>query len=243
MGALSGLKILDFSTLLPGPYATMMLADMGAEVLKISMRGKTDIALDYPPYLEQDPALSANQAWLNRNKKTMFLNLKKPEAKEIIKKLLSSYDIIMEQNRPGTMDRLGLGYETLREINPRLIYCSLTGYGQTGPMRLRAGHDINYLARSGNMGCAGRRADGPSLTNIQIADVAAKIAALVPEANVAFAHGQMKELELERMMYQFVNGEIDVLVSTTIIETGLDISRRAPAHVQSLRVLVPHCIP
>ena len=172
MGALSGLKILDFSTLLPGPYATMMLADMGAEVLKISMRGKTDIALDYPPYLEQDPALSANQAWLNRNKKTMFLNLKKPEAKEIIKKLLSSYDIIMEQNRPGTMDRLGLGYETLREINPRLIYCSLTGYGQTGPMRLRAGHDINYLARSGNMGCAGRRADGPSLTNIQIADVA-----------------------------------------------------------------------
>ena len=158
MGALSGLKILDFSTLLPGPYATMMLADMGAEVLKISMRGKTDIALDYPPYLEQDPALSANQAWLNRNKKTMFLNLKKPEAKEIIKKLLSSYDIIMEQNRPGTMDRLGLGYETLREINPRLIYCSLTGYGQTGPMRLRAGHDINYLARSGNMGCAGRRA-------------------------------------------------------------------------------------
>ena len=173
MGALSGLKILDFSTLLPGPYATMMLADMGAEVLKISMRGKTDIALDYPPYLEQDPALSANQAWLNRNKKTMFLNLKKPEAKEIIKKLLSSYDIIMEQNRPGTMDRLGLGYETLREINPRLIYCSLTGYGQTGPMRLRAGHDINYLARSGNMGCAGRRADGPSLTNIQIADVAA----------------------------------------------------------------------
>ena len=173
MGALSGLKILDFSTLLPGPYATMLLADMGAEVLKVSMKGRADIALDYPPYLEQDPTLSANQAWLNRNKKTMFLNLKKPEAREIVIKLIAEYDIIMEQNRPGTMERLGLDYETLRKANPRLIYCSLTGYGQTGPMRLRAGHDINYLARSGNMSCAGRKAEGPPLTNIQIADVAA----------------------------------------------------------------------
>jgi len=172
MGALEGLKILDFSTLLPGPYATMMLADLGAEVLKVSARGRTDIALDYPPYLAEDPSLSANQAWLNRNKKTMFLNLKHREAVEIVKELIAEYDVIMEQNRPGTMARLGLDYETLRAVNPRLIYCSLTGYGQTGPLRDRAGHDINYIARSGNMAQAGRKSTGPVLTNIQIADVA-----------------------------------------------------------------------
>lgn len=171
MTALSNLKILDFSTLLPGPYASLVLADMGAEVLKISSKTKPDIVADYPPFVE-GTGISANQAWLGRNKKNLFLNLKKPEAVEVVKKLIMEYDIILEQFRPGVMDKLGLGYETLKEINPRLIYCSLTGYGQTGPMRDRAGHDINYLARSGNMAHAGRKATGPVLTNMQIADVA-----------------------------------------------------------------------
>jgi len=171
LGALDGLKILDFSTLLPGPYATLMLADLGAEVLKISSGSKPDIVAQYPPILE-GTKLSANQAWLGRSKKTMFLNLKTPEAVTVVKRLISEYDILMEQFRPGVMDKLGLGYEALREINPRLIYCSLTGYGQTGPMKSSAGHDINYLARSGNMSCAGRRETGPVLTDIQIADIA-----------------------------------------------------------------------
>lgn len=171
MGALEGLKVLDFSTLLPGPYATLMLADLGAEVLKISSGSKPDIVAHYPPFLE-GTEVSANQAWLGRNKKTMFLNLKKPEAVDVVKRLVLEYDILMEQFRPGVMDKLGLGYETLREINPRLIYCSLTGYGQTGPMKSAAGHDINYLARSGNMSCAGRRGTGPVLYDMQIADIA-----------------------------------------------------------------------
>ena len=170
-GALEGLKILDFSTLLPGPFATTMLADLGAEVLKISGPGKPDIVLDYPPFVE-GTTVSANQAWLGRNKKTMLLNLKKPEAIGIVKRLIMEYDIVMEQFRPGVMEKLGLGYETLAEINPRLIYCSLTGYGQTGPLNHRAGHDINYLARSGNMAQAGRTETGPVLTNMQVADVA-----------------------------------------------------------------------
>lgn len=172
MGALNGLRILDFSTLLPGPYATMFLADLGAEVLKVSAANRRDLALDYPPYLAEDPTLSANQAWLNRNKKTMFLNLKAPQAVDIVKRLIEEYDILIEQNRPGVMERLGLGYPALRTVNPELIYCALTGYGQTGPMALRAGHDINYLARSGTMAHAGRRDTGPVLTNIQIADMA-----------------------------------------------------------------------
>lgn len=170
-GALEGLKILDFSTLLPGPFATTMLADLGAEVLKISGPGKPDIVLDYPPFIEGTD-VSANQAWLGRNKKTMLLNLKKPEAVDIVKKLIMEYDIVMEQFRPGVMEKLGLGYEALAEINPHLIYCSLTGYGQTGPLSHRAGHDINYLARSGNMAQAGRTETGPVLTNMQVADVA-----------------------------------------------------------------------
>ena len=171
MGALDGLKILDFSTLLPGPYATMMLADMGAEVLKISSAGRPDLVVNYEPYIG-DSGISACQAWLGRNKKTMFLNLKTEEAREIIKELIMDYDIILEQFRPGVMARMGIGYEDLKAVNPRLIYCALTGYGQTGPLKDAAGHDINYLARSGIISHAGKQAGGPSLMNFQIADVA-----------------------------------------------------------------------
>ena len=171
MGALDGLKILDFTTLLPGPYATLMLADMGAEVLKISSAGKYDLVLDYGERVKGTD-ISACQAWLGRNKKTMFLNLKTPEAKEIVRQLIMDYDIVIEQFRPGVMQRLGLGYEDLRRVNPHLIYCSLTGYGQTGPLRDAAGHDINYMSRSGIISHAGRADSGPSLMNFQIADIA-----------------------------------------------------------------------
>lgn len=171
LGALSGLKILDFSTLLPGPYATLMLADLGAEVLKVSSRDRYDLVTHWPPVIEGTDTTAA-AAWLGRNKKSIYLNLKKPEAVEAVKKLIMEYDIIVEQFRPGVMKKLGLDYETLRRINPQIIYCSLTGYGQTGPMRDRAGHDINYMSRSGVMASAGRKSTGPVLTNMQIADVA-----------------------------------------------------------------------
>ena len=169
MECLDDLKILDFSTLLPGPFASLQLADMGAEVLKISSPSKYDLVLD-SELVEKN--LSSSQAWLGRNKKTMALNLKTPEAIKIIKKLILEYDILIEQFRPGVMEKLGLSYDTLKKINPRLIYCSLTGYGQTGPYRNRAGHDINYLSLSGNMGYSGKKEIGPVLTNMQIADLA-----------------------------------------------------------------------
>lgn len=171
MGSLDDLKILDFSTLLPGPYATLMLADMGAEVLKISSASRPDIVLDYPPFIG-DTGVSASQAWLGRNKKTMFLNLKTGEGKAVVKELVKEYDIVLEQFRPSVMEKLGLGYEDLKAVNPKLIYCSLTGYGQTGPLRDAAGHDINYMSRSGIISQAGRRESGPSLMNFQIADIA-----------------------------------------------------------------------
>ena len=171
MGSLDGLKILDFSTLLPGPYASLMLADMGADVLKISSASKPDIVVNYPPQIG-DTGISACQAWLGRNKKTMFLNLKTEEGKAVVKELVKEYDIVLEQFRPGVMDKLGLGYEELKKINPGLIYCALTGYGQSGPLRDAAGHDINYMSRSGIISHAGRKAEGPSLMNFQIADIA-----------------------------------------------------------------------
>ena len=170
MRALADLKILDFSTLLPGPYATQLLADMGADVLRIEALGRPDLTRSMPPFV--DKGISAVHATLNRNKSSMALNLKKSEAIEVVHRLLETYDIVIEQFRPGVMDRLGLGYEQLRERNPALIYCSITGYGQTGPMKDRAGHDINYLALSGLASYSGRADTGPVLSGTQIADIA-----------------------------------------------------------------------
>ena len=171
MGAHTGYKVLDFSTLLPGPYATLKLADLGEDVLKISGNAKYDLVVNWPPVIE-GAAVTGAQAWLGRGKKTIHLNLKKPAAVDAVKKLIMDYDIIVEQFRPGVMKKLGLGYEELCSINPRIIYCSITGYGQTGSLSLRAGHDINYMARAGIASSAGRASEGPSLYNFQIADVA-----------------------------------------------------------------------
>ena len=122
MKALEGLKILDFTTLLPGPYATLVLADLGAEVLKVSSPSKQDIVLEYEPFVEGTD-IAANEAWLGRNKRNIFLNLKHPKAIAIVKQLIQEYDIVIEQFRPGVMEKLGLGYEALKAVNPALIYC------------------------------------------------------------------------------------------------------------------------
>lgn len=166
---LNGLKILDFSTLLPGPYATQLLSDMGADVLRIESPTRPDLLKMMPPMVGK---VSAAHATINRNKKSLALDLKKPQAKDIIKKLLSEYDIVVEQFRPGVMSRLGLGYSEVKAINPSVIYCSITGYGQTGPLKDRAGHDINYLALSGLASYSGTKESGPMLSATQIADIA-----------------------------------------------------------------------
>ncbi|SDK01873.1 CaiB/BaiF CoA transferase family protein [Microbulbifer yueqingensis] len=175
-GPLEGLKILDFSTLLPGPYASMLLADMGAEVLRIESPSRPDMLRGLPPMVggreTGQEAVSAAHASINRNKKSLALDLKDERAGEIVRRLLTEYDIVLEQFRPGVMERLGLGFETLRKVCPGLIYCSVTGYGQTGPMKSRAGHDINYLALSGLASYSGRADTGPVLAGTQVADIA-----------------------------------------------------------------------
>lgn len=166
---LQGEKILDFSTLLPGPYATMMFADLGAEVLRVESPTRVDAIRYLPPLIDGN---SAAHKQLNRSKKSIALDLKQAEAVQIIHQLIGEYDIVIEQFRPGVMARFGLGYEQLKQINPKLIYCSITGYGQTGPLHDRAGHDINYMARSGLLGYSGRKSEAPSLSGLQIADIA-----------------------------------------------------------------------
>ncbi|WP_095144049.1 MULTISPECIES: CaiB/BaiF CoA-transferase family protein [unclassified Pseudomonas] len=168
-GPLASLKVLDFSTLLPGPFASLLLADMGAEVVRIESPTRMDLLRVLPPH---DQGISASHAYLNRNKRSLALDLKQPEALEVVKQLLQDHDIVLEQFRPGVMERLGLGYEALRAINPRLIYVSITGYGQTGPYKDRAGHDINYLALAGVASYTGRKDSGPLPLGIQAADIA-----------------------------------------------------------------------
>ncbi|HPL62286.1 MAG TPA: CaiB/BaiF CoA-transferase family protein [Syntrophales bacterium] len=170
-GALEGVKVLDFTTLLPGPYATMYLADMGADVLRIASRSRPDLVDFFPPYLPGS-RFSAASAQLGRNKRLLTLNLKDPRSLKIIHRLISEYDVVVEQFRPGVMAKLKLDYDSLKAVNPAVIYCSITGYGQTGPMRDRAGHDMNYMSRSGVMSYSGKKETGPSLMGIQIADVA-----------------------------------------------------------------------
>ncbi|WP_293265121.1 CaiB/BaiF CoA-transferase family protein [Neptunomonas sp.] len=170
MQPLEGLKVLDFSTLLPGPYATMLIADMGADVLRVESPSRPDLVRLMEP---QIGGQSAAFEYLNRGKRSLAINLKKPESLDIIHSLLENYDIVVEQFRPGVMSRLGLGYESLSKINPRVIYCSITGYGQSGPYKDRAGHDINYLALSGISASSGKKDSGPLLSGVQIADVAA----------------------------------------------------------------------
>ncbi len=167
--ALKGLKVLDFSTLLPGPFATLYLADLGAEVIHIESPTRPDLVRLFPPYANGQ---ATSHSYLNRNKQSVTLDLKDPASIAQVKEKISEFDIVVEQFRPGVMQRLGLDYQTLSEINPRLIYCSITGYGQSGSYKDKAGHDINYIALSGIAGHCGRQDSGPPPMGIQIADVA-----------------------------------------------------------------------
>ena len=170
-GILEGLKVLDFTTLLPGPYATMCLADLGADVLRVVSGSRPDLVDFFPPFIP-GTKISATSAQLGRNKRLMTLNLKDPRAIQIIHRLIADYDIVIEQFRPGVMAKFNLDYDSLKAVNPAIIYCSLTGYGQTGPMKTRAGHDMNYIARSGIASYTGKKETGPGLVGMQIADVA-----------------------------------------------------------------------
>lgn len=168
MQALQGVKVLDLTRLLPGPYASMILGDFGAEVIKVEQPGEGDYARTYQPLIN---GTGYRFLILNRNKKSISLDLKKPEGKEIFLNLVKEADVVMEGFRPGVMKRLGVDYDTLKEINPRIIFCSMTGFGQTGPYKMDAGHDLNYISLAGITSLTGQKLGQPYIPGIQIADI------------------------------------------------------------------------
>ena len=175
-GALQGLRILDLSRLLPGGFCSLLLADMGADVLKVEDTGGGDYIRWMPPYYGGEEEQKAGVASpyflaLNRNKRSIRLNLKEARGRDVFLRLVEDYDVVLESFRPGVMDRLEVGYDVMRERNPRIIYCPISGYGQDGPLTARSGHDTNYLALNGLLGLTGRRGGPPIQSAGQIADL------------------------------------------------------------------------
>jgi len=168
-GALKGVKVLDFSTLLPGPLASLFLAETGAEVIKIERPVTGDeMRLSHPKWSDESVSFSM----LNRGKKSLCLDLKDQSSKDILKPLIETADIIIEQFRPGVMKRLGLDYESIKKINSKIIYVSITGYGQTGPKKMVAGHDLNYIGNTGLLSLSMGTKEKPTVPPALIADIA-----------------------------------------------------------------------
>lgn len=182
MTPLAGIRVLDLSRLLPGPYATLVLADLGAEVDKVEDTAGGDYLRVMPPTVTGGEGVEATSSIflaLNRNKRSAVIDLKKPEAKAAFLRLVKTYDVLVESFRPGVLDRLGLSHAALLEANPRLVVCAISGYGQSGPLSQRAGHDLNYIARAGVLGQQGPTDGPPALPGFQLADVSGALYAVV----------------------------------------------------------------
>jgi crotonobetainyl-CoA:carnitine CoA-transferase CaiB-like acyl-CoA transferase len=170
---LEGVKVLDLTRLLPGGFCSLLLADFGADVVKVEDTGMGDYVRWSPPYYEgaDDSAKSALFLALNRNKRSIRIDLKTDAGREVLLRLVKDADVLLESFRPGVLDRLGVGYDVLRETNPGLVICAITGYGQDGPLRDRSGHDMNYLGLIGLLGLTGEKEGPPVQSSGQIADL------------------------------------------------------------------------
>lgn len=212
-GLLAGVKVLDLSRVLAGPYCGMMLADMGAEVIKIEIPGRGDDARRNAPVVNGESAYFMN---LNRNKRGMTLNLKTEEGRRIFKELVKKSDIVLENYRPGVMDKLGLGYEDLRKINPAIVYGAVSGFGHYGPYSQRAGYDIVGQAMSGLMSTTGWPGGRPTRTGTAISDVMGGISCCVgilaayinrlktgegDKVDVSLVDSMVSSLEIINMIY------------------------------------------
>lgn len=167
-GPLDGVRVLDLTRLLPGGYCTQLLADLGADVVKVEEPGRGDYIRWSPPMVG---SYSAAHWVLNRNKRSVTLNLKKDRGREILLELSRNADVFVEGFRPGVMAKLGLGYEEVSAVNPAIVYCSISGYGQSGPYEKRAGHDINYIGYAGVLGFTGTPDGTPVIPAVQIGDL------------------------------------------------------------------------
>jgi len=168
MKILDGIRVLDLTRLLPGDYCTMLLGDMGAEVIKVEEPGSGDYIRWVPPLINGQ---SVSHLMLNRNKKSIKLNLKSEKGKEVFYKLVERSDVVIECFRPGVVKRLGIDYEAVSKVNQRIVYCSMSGYGQDGPYRDLPGHDVNYIGYGGVLGITGPSGGAPVIPGVQIADL------------------------------------------------------------------------
>jgi alpha-methylacyl-CoA racemase len=168
-GPLQGLRIVDLTRLLPGPLGTMLMADMGAEVIKVENPNQPDYVRVFPPHVKGE---SANYLAYNRSKKSLALDYTTEAGQAAFWRLIETADVVVEQFRPGYLDKIGLGYAAAKALNPGIIYVSVTGYGQTGPYAHLAGHDLNYISYAGVLGLTGHSAEAPAIPGVQLADIA-----------------------------------------------------------------------
>jgi formyl-CoA transferase len=218
-GALAGLRVLDLTRVLAGPFCTMIMADMGAEVIKIEEAGKGDDTRQMGPFQNGESAYYMN---LNRNKKGVTLNLKHPRGKELFLGLVRCADIVVENYRPGTMEKLGLGYEDLKAVNPRIIYAAISGFGHTGRYRMRPGYDIISQAMSGLISTTGWPGGEPTRTGTAMGDVLGGLSATIgilaavhsrgrtglgQKVDVALVDSCVASLEIINMIY-LVEGRV-----------------------------------
>lgn len=209
---LAGVRVLDLTRVLAGPFCTMMLGDMGAEVIKVEEPGKGDDTRRWPPFVGGEATYFMA---VNRGKKSLTLNLKTPEGLDILRRLARKSDVVVENFRPGTMDRLGIGYRALRRLNPRLVYCSISGFGESGPEAHRAGYDLIVQGESGIMDLTGFPDGPPVKVGNSIADLVAGMAAahgivLALLARTRTRRGQKVEI-----------GMLDVMASLLTYQAGI----------------------
>ena len=208
---LDGIRVLDLSRLLPGPYASHMLASFGAEVIKIERPGEGDYMRDFLPKVQ---GLNATFLTINRGKKSIAIDLKHEEGKKAFIALAKKSDVVLDGFRPGVMERLGVGYPQLSEVHPKLIYAALTGYGQSGPHALDAGHDLNYVATSGMLDLLGENDGMPAIPGVQLADVAGGALPTVIGILLALHHrsktkkGQMVDISIFDALLGLMPGQI-----------------------------------
>jgi crotonobetainyl-CoA:carnitine CoA-transferase CaiB-like acyl-CoA transferase len=167
-GPLAGVRILDLTRLLPGGYCTLLLSDLGADVIKVEEPGRGDYIRWSPPFVD---GVSAAHSALNRGKRSIVLDLKSPEGATALRRLAATADALVESFRPGVMDRLGIGYEAMSAANPAIVHVAITGYGQDGPYRDRAGHDIDYIAHGGVLAMTGAARSDPVPPGVQVGDL------------------------------------------------------------------------
>lgn len=227
MSPLDGVSVLDLTRVLAGPYASMMLADMGAEVIKVEEPGRGDDTRSWPPFVGGEATYFLS---VNRGKKSLTLNLKSEEGRHLLRRLARRSDVLLENFRPGTLDRLGLGYATLAQENPRLIYCAISGFGESGPEAGRPGYDLIVQGESGAMDLTGFPDGPPCKAGISIADLVGGVMAahgilLALYARERTGAGQKVEVAMLDVMAALLTYQAGIFFAT-----GVSPTRRGNQH-------------